>query len=165
MDEESDGRYSRAPQLEDVLALCKNLDEEGVRYVLIGGFAMILYGSVRGTKDVDLLIDPAPENVRALKRALARLPDDAAALIAEDDVTRYNVVRVADEIVVDLMAAACGVTWADLEREGYVRIEVEGVRIPVPTKGQLIRTKSTYRPTDAADVLYLSDLIEEERGQ
>ena len=39
-----------------------------------------------------------------VKRALAVLPDNAAADIADDDVLSHVVVRVADEVVVDLNA-------------------------------------------------------------
>lgn len=49
MDDQDDRGYSRAPELEDLLALCKALNAEGVRYVLIGGFAVILDGFVRST--------------------------------------------------------------------------------------------------------------------
>jgi hypothetical protein len=79
MDGADDRGYSRAPELGDLVALCRALEREGVRYVLIGGFAVILHGYVRSTKDIDLLVDPSDENVRALKRALADLPDNAAA--------------------------------------------------------------------------------------
>ncbi|MBI3297015.1 MAG: hypothetical protein HYZ75_02545 [Elusimicrobia bacterium] len=59
--------------------------------------------------DIDLLIDPSPENVRKVKAALSVLPDHAASEVADDDVLKHTVVRVADEIVVDLMAKACGI--------------------------------------------------------
>jgi hypothetical protein len=42
VDDASDGRYSRAPEFEDLLKLCAALKREGARYVLIGGFAVIL---------------------------------------------------------------------------------------------------------------------------
>jgi hypothetical protein len=44
MDDASDRGESRAPQLQDVLDLCQALNREGARYVLIGGFAVILHG-------------------------------------------------------------------------------------------------------------------------
>ncbi|HEX6159430.1 MAG TPA: type II toxin-antitoxin system prevent-host-death family antitoxin [Thermoanaerobaculia bacterium] len=80
MDDQDNREYSRAPELEDLLTLCKALNAEGVRYVLIGGFAVILHGFVRATKDIDLLIDASSENVQRLKRAMAVLPDNAIAL-------------------------------------------------------------------------------------
>ncbi len=50
MDDASDRGEPRAPELEDLLKLCASLGREKVRYVLIGGFAVILHGWVRATK-------------------------------------------------------------------------------------------------------------------
>ena len=36
MDDEPDRAYSRAPELQDLVDLCRALGEEGVRYLLIG---------------------------------------------------------------------------------------------------------------------------------
>lgn len=116
---------------------------------------------MRGTKDIDLLVDPSPENVRALKRAMASLPDNAISLVADDDVERYQVVRVADEIVVDLLARACGIGYEEASRE-VEHMEVGGVEIPTASKSLLIRTKDTYRSSDRADVMLLRALIDEE---
>ena len=148
MDDQDDRGYSRAPELEDLVSLCKALNDEGVRYVLIGGFAVILHGFVRATKDVDLLVDASSENVRRLKRAMATLPDNAIALMSDDEVDRYGVVRVADEFVVDLMKSACGIQYD--EAAAHVdRREINGVVIPIADKELLIRTKDTVRPSDA----------------
>ncbi len=161
MDDQDDRGYSRAPELEDLVSLCKTLNAEEVRYILIGGFAVILHGFVRATKDVDLLIDESPENIGRLKRAMAALPDNAIAMVADDDVERYEVVRVADEIVVDLMRSACGVGYR--EAAGQVDVmTIEGVPIPVADKELLIKTKQTVRPSDEADVQFLRLRIAEE---
>lgn len=155
MDDHDDRGYSRAPELEDLLTLCRALNAEGVRYVLIGGFAVILHGFVRATKDIDLLIDASVENVQRLKRAMAVLPDNAIALIGDDEVEQYQVVRVADEIVVDLLKSACGVDYARASAGGIDIKTIEGVPIPVGRKELLIETKQTVRPSDAADVQFL----------
>ena len=165
MDDERDRGYSRAPELEDLVALCRSLNEAGAKYLLIGGFAVILQGFVRATKDIDLLVDASTENVRALKVALGTLPDNAVRELGDDEIGRYRVVRIADEIVVDLMAEACGVTWSDAVKDGVETMEIEGVAIPVATKQLLIRTKQTARPSDAADTAFLQLRIsEDDRG-
>lgn len=162
MDDAPDGALSRAPELEDLLALCRALNREGVRYLLIGGFAVILHGFVRTTKDIDLLVDPSDENVEAIKRALASLPDNAAAELGNDDVRRYTVVRVADEFVVDLMASACGVTYEDAISQDIEHRQVEDVTVPLAGKRLLIRTKDTVRPSDRMDVGFLQLRLEAE---
>jgi hypothetical protein len=71
---------------------------------------VIAHGAGRYTKDIDLLIDDAPENVVRVKRAMSVLADNAAADISETDIREFVVVRVADEILVDLMGRACGLS-------------------------------------------------------
>ncbi len=163
MDDQDDRGYSRAPELEDLLRLCKALNAENVQYVLIGGFAVILQGFVRGTKDIDLLVEASPENVRRLKRAMAVLPDNAIELIADDEIEKYGVVRIADEIVVDLLKSACGVDFARAADGGIETKVVDGVPIPVARKELLIETKQTVRSSDATDVQFLRLRIASER--
>jgi hypothetical protein len=101
--------------------------------VLIGGFAVIAHGGARTTKDIDLLIDAGPDNVGRVRDALQILEDKAVNEVADDDVGRYTVVRVADEIVIDLMAKACGVDY-DASRDAVVirfgDVEVPAMRPP-----------------------------------
>ena len=80
MDGGHDPAYSRAPEPDDVVRICRALNDAGARYVLIGGIAVIAHGAGRYTKDVDLLIDDAPDNVARVKRALSILPDNAARI-------------------------------------------------------------------------------------
>ena len=162
MDDPGDREYSRTPQIQDVLKICRALNDQGAKYILIGGFAVIFHGFVRGTKDIDLLIDPSEANVQKLKRALAVLEDNAISLIADDEVSKYQVVRVADEVVVDLMAKACGIDYAQAG-EGIVWMEIEGVRIPVAGREWLIRMKDTIRPSDHMDVGFLREQIKNEQ--
>jgi Nucleotidyl transferase AbiEii toxin, Type IV TA system len=160
VDDPHDRAYSREPQLDDLARLGRALNAHQVRYVLIGGFAVIAHGGARTTKDIDLLIDPSPDNVARVRDALQILEDKAVSEVADGDVARYSVVRVADEIVVDLMAAACGVDYAEASRDA-VPMVFGGVEMPVASPPTLMRTKNTVRPSDAADRGFLQALIDE----
>lgn len=46
------------------------LDEFGVDFIIVGGFAVAAHGRVRGTRDLDICPDPRPENLERLARAL-----------------------------------------------------------------------------------------------
>jgi predicted nucleotidyltransferase len=162
VDDAHDGPYAREPQVEDLTGLCRALNEAGARYLLIGGFAVIAHGGARTTKDIDLLVDAAPENIARVKQALRILEDRAVDEVEDTDVARYTVVRVADEIVVGLMARACGVDYAEAARDA-VSLTIGGVAIPVASPATLIRTKNTMRPSDAADRRYLEDLLQARR--
>lgn len=164
MDDADGGSYARDPQIEDLARICQALNDAGARYLLIGGFAVMAHGGNRTTKDIDLLVDASPENVARVKRALCVLEDHAATEVADDDVRRYTVVRIADEVLVDLMAKACGIDYdtAAKDREFFT---IGGVSIPTASLRTLIRTKETYRPSDMADRQYLQALLEAERDE
>ena len=158
MDDRDDAAHARAPEPEDLARICRSLNEAGARYVLIHGFAVIAHGAARFTKDIDLLVDDDPANVARVKRALGIRADNAAAEVRETDVREYAVVRVADEVLIDLMGRACGLSYADVVRDAEVRT-LEGVEIPIASPATLIRTKDTYRPQDAIDRKFLEDVI------
>jgi hypothetical protein len=44
--------------------LLRRLGEAEARFVVVGGLALGAHGVVRGTKDIDIVVDPAPENLR-----------------------------------------------------------------------------------------------------
>ena len=158
MDEQHDAPLARAPAPEDVARVCDALNRAGAAYVLIGGFAVIAHGAGRFTKDLDLLVDAAPENVARIRTALAILADNAVAEVSDADLDAYEVVRVVDEIVIDLMGRACGLTYADVIGDAE-EAEIMGVAIPVASPATLIRTKDTPRPQDAIDRAFLEGLL------
>ena len=160
MDDTHDGSHAREPQLDDLVRLAQALNAHQVRYVLIGGFAVIAHGGARTTKDIDLLIDASATNVARVRDALQILEDKAVNAVADDDVARYTVVRIADEIVIDLMAEACGVGYDEARRDA-IEVNFGNVVIPVASPETLIRTKNTIRPSDAADRQFLQVLIDE----
>jgi hypothetical protein len=161
MDDADDRAYVRAPTLEDLVRICAALNARGARYVLIGGFAVITHGAVRTTKDIDLLVDTSPENVERIKLALSILEDNAAAEIADSDLADYTVVRVADEVLIDLMGRACGVTYQDAIGD-VETVTVQGVPIRLASKRTLLLTKRTIRPADQIDRRFLEELLAEE---
>jgi hypothetical protein len=60
----------RAPTQEDVVNLCRTLNEMGVKYLVVGGFAVIHSGYPRTTGDVDLLMETSAENEARMYEAL-----------------------------------------------------------------------------------------------
>ncbi len=44
--------------------LLRRLGDAGAEFVLIGGLALNAWGVVRGTKDVDIVVDPDPANLK-----------------------------------------------------------------------------------------------------
>ncbi|MGH8590460.1 MAG: hypothetical protein ACREXX_14345, partial [Gammaproteobacteria bacterium] len=69
---------ARPATVEDLKLLLRALDEQGVDYVLIGGYALFALGYQRGTVDIDLVLRPTREQGEKTKRALSVLPDGVA---------------------------------------------------------------------------------------
>ena len=57
----------------DPVGICRILNDEGVKYVVLGGFAAIVHGSPLPTEDIDLLPSRDDDNLERLARALNRL--------------------------------------------------------------------------------------------
>ena len=146
---------------EKFLELIDVLSKEAVDYVLIGGFAVILYGMPRLTQDIDLFLRNDAENIRRLQDALFEVFQDASIReITVDELDRYPVIRYGspDGFSIDLIVKI-GATFGydDLE---YDLIEVEGRRIRVATAETLYRLKKgTVRPIDQNDAAFLAELL------
>ena len=152
---------SRAPVEEDLVALCRRLNELGARYLVCGGFAIIHAGYARLTGDIDLLIDASLENEAKVYAALEVFSDKAVRELKPGEVSEYTVVRVGDEVTVDLMASASGIRFDEAEPH-IVRREVQGVSIPFASPALLLRMKQTHREKDALDRMFLERKIRED---
>ena len=141
------------------------LNSRGARYLVVGGFAIRGAGYLRSTMDIDLLIDASMENEAKVYEAMRSLPDRAVDQLDPGDVARFTVVRVADEIVVDLMQSASGIDFAAAE-SGIVIREVAGVPIPFASEELLWRMKrTTHREKDRLDLVFLRQVIEAGGGK
>jgi hypothetical protein len=109
--------------------------------------------------DVALLVDADLANEAKVFSALSTLSDNAVR-----ELRKYTVIRVADEILVDLMRTAGGVDHAEASTDIVLR-QVEGVPIPFASPRLLWRMKSgTHRAKDAADLEFLRHWFAE-RGE
>ena len=150
-----EGLACRPPLQADVAALCRELNQRGAHYVVIGGFAIIAAGFPRMTADVDLMVAADAENERNVFSALSTLPDNAVRELQAGELQQYNVIRVADEILVDLMVSAGGIDYAEAAKDVIVR-ELDGIPIPFASPRLLWRMKVvTHRSKDEADLAFL----------
>lgn len=155
--------YTRPATWDDVKLVARLLDAEAARWALIGGYAVALHGFVRFSEDVDILVDPSPENARRWIAALSRLPDGATRDLAgsEDIFEREGpyAIRVNDEFTVDVMPAACGHSWSELAPYAEDR-ELDGVHVRVLGLEGLLLTKEGQRDKDRADAAVLRRALE-----
>ena len=155
---------SREPTVEDLRDLCRELNQRGAKYLVIGGFAMRAANYNRTTMDVDLMVAADLENEAKVFSPLATLPDNAVRELQPGELQKHNIVRVGDEILVDLLRSAGGINYAEAAKDVVVR-EVDGVPIPFASPRLLWRMKVvTHREKDTDDLLFLREWFAE-RGE
>jgi hypothetical protein len=154
-DRPSEELESREPTVEDLRDLCRELNRRGAKYLVIGGFAMRAANYNRTTMDVDLMVAADLENEAKVFSALATLPDNAVRELQPGELQKHNVVRVGDEILVDLLRTAGGIEYAEAAKDVVVR-EIDGVPVPFASPRLLWRMKIvTHREKDTDDLLFL----------
>jgi len=118
----------------------------------VGGQAVRLNGFVRATEDIDILLPSSIDNGRRVIRALSFL-----AASGDLDPGWFSVppgdpenIRVADELLIDLLFAANGETYESLQPHRQT-LTVDGVAIQTLDIEGLLKTKTDYRPKDKMD--------------
>jgi predicted nucleotidyltransferase len=151
------------PVQDPLLKVCSLLNEQGARYLVVGGYALILHGLVRTTEDVDLLVEDSEDNYRRVIAALSQLEDHAAAELTPADFTDNVVVKIADEIEVDVSRRAWKLSYTEAIPNA-ASVVIDGVRVPYVGLGDLIKSKDSYRGKDRLDLAQLQRLAQE-RGR
>jgi predicted nucleotidyltransferase len=151
------------------------LNEAGVRYVIVGGVAVVLHGHPRLTADLDLAVDLEPGNARNAVDVLLGLglcpapplaPEDFADATSRERWVRDKgmiVFRMADATgrrLVDLLADAA-IPFAELW-ERSVEVPLSGTTVRVAAIPDLIRMKRLAgRPMDLLDIEVLETILDE----
>jgi hypothetical protein len=155
--------------------MLRALNDAGVRYVIVGGVAVVLHGHVRLTTDLDLIVDLQPGEARKAIEVLVGLglrprapvnPTDFAdpsireSWIREKDMRVFTMTDRAGRREVDLFVET-PIPFEDLwSRSVEVRLTDTTVRIAaIP---DLIRLKRMAgRPVDRDDIEILEAILRE----
>jgi hypothetical protein len=144
-----------SPDFKELLSI---LAKYKVRYLVVGGYAVMKYTEPRFTKDLDLWIATDPQNAEAVFAALkefgAPLKDLAPADFTQEG---YFYQMGNPPFRLDIMMSVPGVTfevaWANREEA-----QAEGLVIPFISKADLIKTKeASARDQDLIDVKKLRE--------
>jgi predicted nucleotidyltransferase len=147
------------------LEIIDSLEKENVDYILIGGFAMVLYGMPRATQDLDIFIKNKKENIERLQKALFALFNDNKAFeITHSDLKDYNVIRYGTEegFYIDVLSKlGTAFTFEDIK---YNVINFDGHQVKIASVETLYKLKEkTFRAIDKTDLIFLKQLLEDKR--
>jgi hypothetical protein len=142
----------------DLTDLLHALNDEGARYLIVGGYAFAYHGRVRATRDVDIFVGGDPENTARVWRALLAFGAPLTDLREEDlarPETFFIMGRPPNQI--DLITTIDGVSferaWANRVESTYDQMQVYYIgRSDLNTNKQ-----AAGRPQDKLDVAYLRE--------
>jgi hypothetical protein len=127
-----------------------------VRYLLVGGWAVGIYGNPRATKDIDFLIAIDNNNIENLQKALF----DFGAPTIKNSIfqEKGNVYRLGrSPIQIDIINDASGIVFEDCFKNRNI-IEIDNLEISIISKADLIKNKkASGRYRDMADVEFLEE--------
>jgi predicted nucleotidyltransferase len=137
----------------DFSELLRIFNEDGVRYLVVGGYAVMRYTEPRYTKDLDLWVDPTRANARRVHQALRRFGAPLASVTVEDFTREEMVFQIGVAPVrVDILMHVLGVTFG---RAWKNRVEVHFGGEPahmISREDLIICKRSTNRPQDRIDL-------------
>jgi len=137
---------------QDFKELFEYLNAEKVEYLLIGGYAVIAYGYVRNTSDIDVVVSDGIENATRLMRALANFGFGETELKTELFTEPDSVVRMGIEpMKIEVLNYLKGVDFVDAySRRNSVRVEDVDVDL-IALPDLLANKRDVGRPKDIVD--------------
>lgn len=151
--------YSRPANLGDLKKVIRSLNERDAEYLLIGGYALFSHGYHRATEDIDLLIPANSEAAKAIISALLVLADQESANLDPAWFDEGENIRLADEVIVDLLFKTCGETYETL-KPYMVTIDLDGIPVQTLSLEGLLKTKQSKRDKDVMDRIVLEKALE-----
>lgn len=165
-------------KVDDVRTIFRALNDAEVRYLIVGGLAVVAHGHVRFTQDIDLVIQLERENVLRAMNAFTAIgyrpliPVDAAQFA--DETLRQQWRNEKGMIVfqmlnphrestrIDIFVAEPFIFEEEFERAN--RHNWGDLQAPVLRIDALIAMKeAAARPQDLADAALLRDILEQQR--
>jgi len=151
--------------LDELRAIVRTLDEEGIHYALCGGLAMAVYAMPRATLDIDLMIEL--DSLLRTRRAMQNLGFTLSAAPMEFHGGKVQIFRLCkidpdstEELVLDLLIVTPETKAAWDSRQ---KVEWESGELSVVSPRGLIALKS-FRASgkDKDDIDYLRSIVDED---
>jgi predicted nucleotidyltransferase len=137
----------------DFSDLLRLFNDNQVRYLVIGGYALIQYTEPRYTRDLDLWISTDAENAQAVYRALRDFGAPLTGLSEADFAQEgYFYQMGAPPIRVDILMGIPGVVFEEAWPR-RMEVDFDGLSVPFIGREDLVAAKrAAGRPQDLLDV-------------
>jgi hypothetical protein len=137
----------------DFKELLELLNEQKVKYIIVGGYALAFHGSPRFTGDLDIYVKPDKENAKRILMSLKKFGFGSLHLTQEDFIKPESVIQLGvTPVRVDIITSLSAVTWqqvfAGKKKGRYGDISV----FYIGRKELIKNKKATGRTKDMADI-------------
>ena len=156
---------ARANLFPDFKEFLKSLNSARVKYLLVGGYAVIHHGYRRATDDLDIWIAVDPANARRVSRVLQDFFGFSANEVPETwFLERGRIFMIGREPArIDLLTEPSGIEFAACYPRRK-RVIWDGIRVPLLSLEDLRKNKAASgRPKDLADLHNLPDTTPKRR--
>ena len=138
------------PDFKDMLSA---LSEAEVEFLLVGAYALAAHGFPRATGDLDLWVQPTPENAKRVWTALNAFGAPLSKLNIDDFLTPDIVYQIGvAPRRIDILTSISGVTFEEAWTN-RITLKIDGLNVPVIGRNELlINKRATGRTKDLADV-------------
>lgn len=146
------------PDFQDFLVVC---NKNEVKYLLVGGYLVILNGYVRTTGDMDVWVETTPANYQRLMKAFEQFGLPSSLITLKDflDVEQKKIFSFGiPPVCIHIMTTLKGLSFVDAYSNAkWYEIE-ENLKIRGLCKSDLIKAKKAFgRLKDLNDIENLKD--------
>lgn len=155
---------------EEIILFWKALQENKVKYIMIGGYATNMHGYQRYTGDMDIWIEDSPANRENLRKAFSEYGiGDFPMLATLQFVPGWTNFNLNNGLKLDVMVDVKGLEQYSFDEclEMATTGDIDGVMVRFLHINHLIASKkAANRPKDQIDVIYLEKIkkIQENKG-
>lgn len=141
----------------DFKEFIQSLNDNDVKYLVVGGYAVAFHGRPRYTKDLDIWIQVSPENASQIIKALKKFGFESLGLTEQDFLVTDQVVQLGyPPNRIDLIALADGIDFNECY-PAHIETEMDGVLVKFIDLENLKKNKkASGRLQDLADLENLS---------
>lgn len=141
--------------------VCQALDRNRVRYAIVGGYAVALHGAVRGTMDIDIVVNWDIRTLRETEKVMGKLGLVSRLPIHADDLFQFRDEYINNRNLIawnfyhpaDVSQQVDIIITYDLRGKGRQARETLAGPVQILKLKELIKMKrESARPQDLADV-------------
>jgi len=142
---------------EEFKEFIKLLNENNVKYLLLGGWAVGYYSNPRATKDIDFIVSVDDSNLKKLKKVFEEFKSPPVDINMLKSDKGYIYIG-KSPILIEIISYADGINIIESYKRKNI-VEIDDIKINIISKDDLIKNKkSTNRLKDHADAEVLENI-------